>query len=176
MKKPNVKRLVLTAMLIALEIVFTRFLSIQTPIIRISFGFLPIAIIAVLYGSVYAGIGAAIADLIGVTLFPTGAFFPGFTLTAFLTGVTYGVFLYNRSKNLVNICAAALIVTMVLQLGLDTLWVQILTGKGYIALLPARIIKSLIMAPVQVICIRMAVSERFNFMLGGRSVYEHAVD
>ena len=65
---------------------------------------------------------------------------------------------------------------MVLQLGLDTWWVQILIGKGYIAVIPARIIKSLIMAPVQVICIRMAVSERFNFKLGGRSVYEHAVD
>jgi len=176
MKKPNVKRLVLTAMLIAIEIVLTRFLSIQTPILRISFGFLPITVIAILYGPVYAGIGAAIADLIGVMLFPTGAFFPGFTLTAFLTGVTYGIFLYKRPKNLINICAAVLIVTMVLHLALDTWWVQLLTGKGYIALLPARIIKNFIMAPIQVFCIRMTVSERFRFKFSGISMYEHAGD
>jgi len=141
MKKPNVKRLVLTAMLIAIEIVLTRFLSIQTPILRISFGFLPITVIAILYGPVYAGIGAAIADLIGVMLFPTGAFFPGFTLTAFLTGVTYGIFLYKRPKNLINICAAVLIVTMVLHLALDTWWVQLLTGKGTLLCFPRESLK-----------------------------------
>ena len=41
-----------------------------------------------------------------------------------------------------------------LQLGLDTLWLVMITGKGYLALLPTRAIKSLVMIPVQVLTIR----------------------
>ena len=162
MKDSNVKKTVIMALLIALEIVLTRFTSIQTATVRISFGFLPIAIIAMMYGSIYAGIGAAVADIIGVALFPVGAYFPGFTLTAFLTGVVYGAFLHKRAEKLLPICAAALIVTMVLQLGLDTLWIRTITGEAYVALLPLRFIKSLIMAPIQITLIRAAASERFG--------------
>lgn len=83
-------------------------------------------------------------------LFPTGgSFFPGFTLTAFLTGVVYGVFLYNKPKTWPRIIGAVLIVCLVINLGLDTLWLSILMGKGYIALLPTRIMKAVLMIPVQ---------------------------
>jgi ECF transporter S component (folate family) len=162
MKDITVKKTVIMALFIALEIVLTRFVSIQTPIIRISFGFLPIAIVAMMFGPIYAGIGAAVGDIIGVALFPVGAYFPGFTLTAFLTGAVYGVFLYKRPKKTPSICIAAFIVTMILQLGLDTLWIRSLTGEAYLALLPARFIKSVIMTPVQIIFIRFAASEQFR--------------
>ncbi len=39
-----------------------------------------------------------LADLIGATLFPAGPFFAGFTLSAFLTGLIYGLILYKREK------------------------------------------------------------------------------
>ena len=169
-KKTSTKKLTQIALLIATEIILTRCLAVQTPIVRISFGFLPIAVIAMLYGAVYAGVGAAIADLIGITLFPTGMFFPGFTLTAFLTGVTYGCLLHNNPKNLTCICTAALIVTIGLQLGLDTLWIRILTGNGYLALLPARTLKVLIMTPIQILCIRFVANDRFYQKFGGQSI------
>ena len=172
MNKPNTKKIATMALMIAIEIILTRFLSIQTPIVRISFGFIPIAMIAMIYGPIYAGLGAAIADLIGVMLFPTGVFFPGFTATAFLSGFAYGIFLYNRPKSLVCVCVATMIVTVGLQLGLDTLWVQILTGKGYIALLPTRILRTLIMTPVQIICIRLFANKRLNLRIGGKPIYE----
>ena len=82
-------------------------------------------------------------------LFPTGSFFPGFTLTAFLTGVVYGVFLYNKPKTWARIIGAVLTVCLVLNLGLDTCWLSILMGKGYLALLPTRIMKAALMIPVQ---------------------------
>ena len=161
MKKPQkltVKKLMTISLLIALEIILTRILSIQTPIVRISFGFLPIVIMAMMYGPVYAGIGAVIANLVGVTLFPI-AFFPGFILTAFLSGIVYGLVLYNRPKCMKRIVIAVLIVTVILQLGLDTLWIQILAVgtlsiEGYLALMPMRIVRTLIMAPIQIISIR----------------------
>ena len=82
-------------------------------------------------------------------LFPTGSFFPGFTITAFLTGIVYGVFLYNKPKTWPRIIGAVLTVCLVINLGLDTLWLSILMGKGYIALLPTRIMKAVLMIPVQ---------------------------
>ncbi len=160
MKSTTTKKIAVTALLIAVEIILTRFISIQTPILRVSFGFVPIAMVAMIYGPFYAGAGAAIADLIGVTIFPTGAFFPGFTLTALLTGVVYGLLLRDN-KSLWRICLAALVVTIGLQLGLDTLWLKIITGKAYLALLPARALKAVLMAPVQVVVIRLVAGARF---------------
>ena len=152
--KFDVKKLVQISLLIAIEVILTRFCSIQTPIVRIGFGFLPIAIIAMMYGPLSAGISYAIGDLLGMALFPTGgSFFPGFTFTAFLTGVTYGLFLYNKPKTWPRIVGSVLTVCLVLNLGLDTYWLSILMGKGYLALLPMRIMKAAIMIPVQAIII-----------------------
>ena len=152
-KKFDVKKLIQISLLIAIEVILTRFCSINTPIVRIGFGFLPIAIIAMMYGPLSAGISYAIGDVLGMMLFPTGSFFPGFTLTAFLTGVVYGVFLYNKPKTWSRIIGAVLTVCLVLNLGLDTCWLSILMGKGYLALLPTRIMKAALMIPVQSIII-----------------------
>ena len=151
--KFDVKKLIQISLLIAIEVILTRFCSIQTPIVRIGFGFLPIAIIGMMYGPLSAGIAYAIGDLLGMALFPSGSFFPGFTLTAFLTGVTYGLFLYNKPKTWPRIIGSVLIVCLVLNLGLDTYWLSILMGKGYLALLPMRIVKAAIMIPIQTLII-----------------------
>lgn len=152
-KKFNVKKLVQISLLVALEIILTRFCSIQTPIVRIGFGFLPVCIIAIMYGPLSAGVANAVADIIGVTLFPAGGFFPGFTLTAFLSGITYGLFLYNKPITWPRIIGAVLTTGLLLHLVLDTYWLSILMGKGFIALLPARILKQAIMIPVEVLTI-----------------------
>ena len=151
--KFDVKKLIQISLLIAIEVILTRFCSIQTPIVRIGFGFLPIAIIGMMYGPLSAGIAYAIGDLLGMALFPSGSFFPGFTLTAFLTGATYGLFLYNKPKTWPRIIGSVLTVCLVLNLGLDTYWLSILMGKGYLALLPTRIIKAALMIPVQTLII-----------------------
>ena len=122
--KFDVKKLIQISLLIAIEVILTRFCSIQTPIVRIGFGFLPIAIIGMMYGPLSAGVAYAIGDLLGVALFPTGSFFPGFTITAFLTGIVYGVFLYNKPKTWPRIIGAVLTVCLVINLGLDTLWLS----------------------------------------------------
>ena len=143
------------ALLIALEIVLSRFFSITTPIVKISFSFVPLSMLAMLYGPFYAAAGAAISDIVGATLFPVGAYFPGFTLTAALTGLSYGLILYKRSKNWLNITLAVVIITIVLNLGLNSVWLHFITGKAYMALLAPRIIKSLTMIPIMVVIIRL---------------------
>ncbi|MBB6217318.1 ECF transporter S component (folate family) [Anaerosolibacter carboniphilus] len=159
----NVRKMVFLSLFIALEVVLTRFLSVQTPIVRIGFTFLPIAISSMMFGPIFGGVAAALADIIGMMVFPSGgAYFPGFTLTAFLSGVIYGVVLYKKPKNLVRISISAIIVSIVINLGLDTVWLMILTGKGFIALLPARIIKCLVMIPIQIPMIHIV----WNYTVG----------
>lgn len=162
----NTKRVVQTGLLIAIEIVMSRFLSIATPIVKISFGFIPIAIAAMLYGPVYAGIAAAAADFIGAMLFPIGAFFPGFTLSALLRGVTYGFLLHNHPTNIKRISASATIICMGINLVLGSLWLSILMKKALFLILPTRVLHNVIMIPIQVITIMAAgklVESRHDF-------------
>ena len=152
----KVRKLTTIAMLIALEILLSRFFSIATMTVKIGFSFLPIAVIAICYGPLAAGFGYAIADYIGATLFPIGPYFPGFTVTCFFCGIAYGIFLYRPGRTLGWPSVILAVITVLsLQLLLDTMWVVMLTGKGYIAVLPERVLKVVVMLPVQILCIQM---------------------
>ena len=52
-KKSATSRLVIMAFLIAMEIILTRFCSINTPILRIGFGFLPVAMMGIMFWALY---------------------------------------------------------------------------------------------------------------------------
>lgn len=146
---------VFLGLLISMEIVLTRFLSIQTPIVRIGFGFIPVALSSIMFGPILGGITAMLSDIIGMIIFPQGAYFPGFTFSAFLSGVIYGCILYKKPNTIIRIAFAVLIVALFVDLGLNTLWLSIITGKAAMALIVPRFIKSAIMLPVQIFSIHM---------------------
>ena len=149
------KTIAFVGLLVSMEIIFTRFLSIQTPIIRIGFGFIPIAFTAIMFGPLIGGTAAAIADIIGMLIFPKGPYFPGLTLSAFLTGAIYGLFLYRNPVTILNIAKSVLMITILVDLGLNTLWLSMLTGNAAAAILIPRIYKSAIMLPVQIVAINV---------------------
>ena len=97
-KMSRTHRIVLMAMLAAIQIVLSRFLSINLWNLKIGFSFVPIALAGMLLGPVGAGLTGMVADIIGATLFPSGTFFPGFTLTAFITAFGYGFFLQKKAR------------------------------------------------------------------------------
>lgn len=136
-------------LLVSMEIIFTRFLSFQTPIVRIGFGFIPIAFSAILFGPLIGGLTGAIADIVGMMIFPAGAYFPGFTLSAFLGGAIYGLLLHRRQVTVLNVTLSVLLITLFVDLGLNTLWLSIITGKAALVLLVPRLYKSAAMLPVQ---------------------------
>ena len=140
--------MVTLAILVAMEIVLSRFLSINAWNIKIGFNFVPVVIAAMLYGPVGGAIVAALGDLLGALLFPIGAFFPGFTLTACLTGLVFGFFLH-KSQTLPRIGGAVLINQGILSLCLNTLWISILYGSPYGPLFITRIVQTLILIAVQ---------------------------
>ena len=145
----NTKKLIVSAQLLALDVVLARLLAINTPVMKIGLGFAAVALCAILYGPWWAAMVAALGDLVGALLFPTGAFFPGFTLTAACTGLIFGLCLYRRDKSLLwPILAAALNVLLVSYLA-NTAMISYISGTPYTTLLKARAVQLAVMLPVQ---------------------------
>jgi ECF transporter S component (folate family) len=145
----KLKLLLHISLLIALEVVLSRFCSIATHTIKIGFGFVPIAISAIMYGPGWAAVAGAMADIIGATLFPIGPYFPGFTVSGALTGAVFGIFLYNKDGGWVRYACAVTLNCIGISLILSTFWLTILTGSTFWALLPYRGLQNLIMIPIQ---------------------------
>lgn len=152
MRKSMVQKLAHVGLLVALEVVLTRFLSINTLSIRIGFGFLPMALAGMLYGPLWGAVTGGLADFLGAILFPTGPYFPGFTLTAMLMGACFGYFLH-RNASLGRTVAAVAINRIPLSLGLNTLWISVLYGKAFWALVPGRLFQEIVLMPVQIVTI-----------------------
>ena len=144
-------KMVLIALLVALNIVLVRFASINLgPLLRINFGFITIVIMGMLFGPRSAALGAALADFIGAIVFPTGgAYFPGFTLSALATGYIYGKMLYGHKLSISRIVLSNLLVILIVQLFLNPLWLSLITGKAFMVLISARVIKSFLMLPIE---------------------------
>lgn len=63
-------RLTTTAVMIAMSVVLCRLLGFpQTGSYRIEISFLPIAVVAMLYGPIWSGVAYGVADLIGAAIF-----------------------------------------------------------------------------------------------------------
>ena len=151
------KKIVLAGLLLGTLIVASRFLSVKTPIVVISFSFVPIMLSAVILGPKWSALIAGLGDLIGALLFPFGPYFVGYTISAALTGFIYGLFLYKKEeqeisdeKFLFKIIISSVIVLTFITIGLTTIWVYITSGKAISIIIPTRATTALIMLPVQV--------------------------
>lgn len=146
--KKTTKFLIFTALLVAVHIVLSRFLSFNAWNLKIGFSFVPIFIAATMNGPLAAIIVGALGDFLGAILFPIGPYFPGFTLSCALTGLLFGLLLYKKQTRL-RIVIAVFIDQFALSLFLTSLWLHILYGTQYLALLEVRIIQSLVLAVVE---------------------------
>lgn len=146
------------ALLVALEIVLNRFLSINTAGLKIGFAFVPVVVAAALFGPVPAAIVNGLADLLGAVLFPIGPYHPGFTVCAAITGLVYGFFLYNKDTGRVpffpNVVLPALINNLVFGLLINTAWVAMLYGsKTYWGWFLYRLSEYVVLIPVNLILV-----------------------
>ena len=150
--------LVTAAILIALQIILSRFLSINAWNLKIGFAFVAVFVAAYFYGPAFSTVVAVISDIQGALLFPSGAFFPGFTLTALLTGLLYGCMLYKK-QNLFRIILTVLIDQLVLGFMLNTYWISILYGSTFMAVAATRVFQCVIMIPVEIVTISLLMKK-----------------
>ena len=163
MEKGKVHILVRLAVLVALEVVLSRFLSITTPYNKIGFAFVPLALAGALYGP-WAGLAVGtVADLLGATLFPVAPFFPGFTLTAALKGLVFGLCLQKgRSGSWKAVSGAVCFNAVVLSLGLNTLWLYIMFRGDFGMLLLGRVVQETLVIPLQIVTLRLVGISRIQ--------------
>ncbi len=154
----KMKKIILAALLLAVSIVLSRFLSIKTPIVTISFSFVPIIFCAIWLGPKWTILVGILSDLIGAILFPFGSFFIGYTITSAVAATIYGFLLYKKQEDtytdkqfILRLILAVCLVTVVCNIGLNTLWLKITTGKAFFVLLASRLVKELVMVPIKVI-------------------------
>ena len=170
----SIKSIVAAALLIALHTVLAVFVSIQvTPTLRISVSFLANCAIGYMFGPVMGFVCGGLGDLIQFVIKPTGAYFPGWTISAALVGFIYGLFFYGcnmkvaekydeqgQKKGILRIidfkfllrCAAALTIdTLLVNVLLGTYWCSIMYGKGFAFYLSIRFAKNMIQLPINII-------------------------
>lgn len=76
----STRRLVLMAVLIAIQIVIARYLSVQTPTLRISFETIPLALAGMWLGPLSGAIVALVSDILGTIISGYGVWFAPITL------------------------------------------------------------------------------------------------
>ena len=76
----NTRNLVMMALLVAIQIILARYLSIQSEMFRISFETIPLALAGIWLGPASGAIVALVADILGTVLSGIGLYFPPLSL------------------------------------------------------------------------------------------------
>ena len=141
--------LVIAAFIAALRIVIGLLYVPLGENLRMLFKFVPDAVGALILGPVLGMITGGIADILGAFIFPTGAFFPGYTLSAILTYLIFSLFFFRSEISILRIFLARLSTNVLVNILLGSLWSEILLGKGYVYFLLKSIVKNMILLPAE---------------------------
>jgi ECF transporter S component (folate family) len=169
----SLRKMLLAAFFLASSIALNVF-EIKLPFLQIGIGFVAIALSGWILGFAYTAVVACLSDIIAVLINPAGgAYFPGFTLSAFLNAAIYALLLHNvtiyrkdSNKNatlvaktgipftlqfIVRVVLVATLTSICVDLLLNTYWLTIILGKGWIPLFFSRLLKELIYLPLKVV-------------------------
>ncbi len=141
--------------------------------LRVYFTYGPKALCAAVIGPVSGLIFGLTGDLLGFALHPTGAFFPGYTLTSMMGMFLYGLGLYRKKITVCRLALTKLLVNLVCNAGLNVLWSAILFKKAWVVYFTASLTKNLALWPVEtavlVLVFRLVgpLMERQGFLLPG---------
>ncbi|WEV41014.1 folate family ECF transporter S component [Lactobacillus sp. ESL0681] len=147
--KLDLNELVLLGIIVAMQIILGRF-SFGTSAVHVGLKFIGSVLLGYLFGPVWGAVGGGIGDLISSAIFGNqGGFFVGFTISAMLEPMIYGCFFYQKPVKVWRIVLATLMVTLIINIGLNTLWLHILYSLDYRAALVQRIPKEIIVPWLQ---------------------------
>lgn len=162
LKKP--RSLAVAAMLAALNLVLNQFTIPMSQYLEIGFDFLTVAATGYLCGPWVAGLSGFATDILGYLLRPNGPYFPGFTLSAVLLGIVYGLWYYGHPVKLGRVIGCKLTVTLLFNFLLTPLWLHVMYGQAFVVLSSIRIIKNVIKFPIDVALVLLVLKtcERYR--------------
>lgn len=163
--------LALTALLIACNVTLDLLgVGIKiSPELRIGFGYLFNASASMLFGPVVGMVAGAATDILGYFAgnASMGAYFPGYTLTAIVGGLIYGLWLYrpgagihgdSTRRRVLRIVGAKACINLFCNIFLNTLWLTTVGGKALAVILPIRVAKNLILLAPECILLYFVLS------------------
>ena len=123
----NVYSLAAIAMLLALCVVLGILANTTLPTLayvgKIKLMFLPISVAAAVFGPVPAMLVGGLGDVLSWVFAPMGKpFFPGFTVSAMLTGLIFGFAFYGRKVSLPRVIIAWFINAVAVEIFLFAFW------------------------------------------------------
>ena len=149
----DVRILIFTALMIALRLILKSVKIPVAPSLNINIQFFVNALGSMVYGPVVALLAGAVSDTLGYLLFPSGPYFPGFLLTEMAGGLIFALFLYRAKITPVRVILSRFsvnfLVNIVLQTPIMMAYYQIMLGKSYKVFHLPRIIKNLVMFPIE---------------------------
>ena len=145
----NIRILAAVALLIALTIAIT---TLYVPLpnnLHVFFDYTPKALCAMICGPVAAlGVGF-VMDILGFLARPMGAFFPGYTVTTMVTMLIYALGFYGKKITIPRVAITKLAVNVICNIGLNSLWNSMLTGKAFVVFLAGSATKNLLLWPIE---------------------------
>lgn len=154
LQKPTTREICTLALLTAICAVLALTATVRIGnYIKIPFKFIAIYVTAVFFGPVWAGVSAALGDILNAFLSPVGDFLPQITLIEFIGGFLYGLTVFNLHTAKSGFITRVLLCTA-LQTALDMFitpifLVQVGIFPTYRAALAIRLAAALIKATVQ---------------------------
>ncbi|MDO4911952.1 MAG: folate family ECF transporter S component [Lactobacillus sp.] len=149
MTSHKIRKIALLGLMIALKVVLER-ISFGTTLFEVGLGFIGSVILAYLFGPWWGLVAGGVSDLISSAIFGNaGGFFIGFTLTAMAGPMIYGLVLYRKKPTIWRIILAIVLVCLIVNLGMNSLWLNMMYKEPWGPLLTIRATKQLIIAPIQ---------------------------
>ncbi|MGH1781998.1 folate family ECF transporter S component [Enterococcus gallinarum] len=154
-RKVDAHMIAVMGLLIALMVVLSQILGFETAYLKLTFTFVPELIMGMLFGPFWTAVGASVADIAGMILFPKSAYFFGFTINAFVGGLIYGYFFYRKEVTWKRAATVVLLNTLLITLILTPIWLAMMLNIPLTswAIWTARLMKAVIMFPIQTVLI-----------------------
>lgn len=146
----NIKILSLCAIFIAVQVMSTSFFVQVSENLRIYFSFLFTALFSMIGGPVMALISGFCADIISFILFPSGAFFFGYTLSAMLGAFIFALFLWDTRITILKIAISRILITVFVNILLGSVWTTMMFSKGFLFYVTKSAIKNLALLPFEI--------------------------
>ena len=155
----NIRVLAFTGLVCAMAIVLESmpiYLLGQT--LKIYFSFLVVGLGCACYGPVVGMLAGGVIDTVGFLLAGYGEpYFPGYLLTAVLSGLIYGVLLYRRPVSIPRLIVLRLLINFGNNVALGSVWKAMLYGKGYLYYFTTGLVKNAVLLPLEVFLMWMVL-------------------
>lgn len=169
----NVRVLAFSGLVCAMAMVLeTMPIYLLGPTLKIYFSFLAVSLGCMCYGPLVGIMAGAVIDSVGFLISSFGEpYFPGYLVTAILSGLIYGVMFYRRKPTLARIIVTRLIINYGSNVLLGSVWKAMLYGKGYLYYATSGLVKNTIMLPIEVFLMWVVLNAAVRYGLDRKYIH-----